>query len=97
MNIEFDQSILTWHIATVLCYFSEAPLSTIKSDIRSSPEVSYSISNYTFHLLVTLITYPYVENIDDLPGKLKRDSSKSVLLAYAASHSRGRQHCQQLR
>ncbi|KAK9041905.1 hypothetical protein V6N11_016993 [Hibiscus sabdariffa] len=73
INVEFDQSILTWHIATELCYFSEAPLSTIKSDIRSSRKVSYSISNYTFHLLVTLLTYPYIENIDDLPGKLKRD------------------------
>ncbi|KAE8678134.1 hypothetical protein F3Y22_tig00111440pilonHSYRG00021 [Hibiscus syriacus] len=67
------------------------------------------------------------ENIDVLPGKVKGDSSKSVLfdacrlasalngvtdkkvrwdmirdvwlelLAYAASHSRGSQHCQQLR
>ncbi|MBA0833025.1 hypothetical protein Goarm_017368 [Gossypium armourianum] len=214
INVEFDQSILIWHIATELCYFSEGELSTITSDIQSSREVSYCISNYMFCLLVT---FPFLlpigiglirfrdtqaeakrffkerltlsrtkakhrikcnkmflqaidgelemqeeesntstcwksldqammfleeptmyqmiaicrmllrENIDVLPGKVKGDSSKSVLfdacrlasalngvtnkkvkwdmirdiwleiLTYAASHSRGSQHCQQLR
>ncbi|KAL4376905.1 hypothetical protein GQ457_02G035250 [Hibiscus cannabinus] len=214
INVEFDQSILIWHIATELCYFSEAPLSAVTSDIQSSREVSYRISNYMFHLLVAypfllpigiglirfrdtkaeterffkerltlsrikeenrircnktllqasdsefeeqeeenntstywksllramkfkeepmmyrMITACYMllkENIDVLPGKVKGDSSKSVLfdacrlasalngvtdkkvrwdmirdvwlelLTYAASHSRGSQHCQQLR
>ncbi|PPR99820.1 hypothetical protein GOBAR_AA20842 [Gossypium barbadense] len=214
INVEFDQSILIWHIATELCYFSEVALSTITSEIQSSREVSYCISNYMFCLLAT---FPFLlpigiglirfrdtqaeakrffkerltlsrtkakhritcnkmflqsidgelemqeeesntstcwksldqamtfleeptmyqmtaickmllrENIDVLPGKVKGDSSKSVLfdacrlasalngvtnkkvrwdmirdiwlemLTYAASHSRGSQHCQQLR
>ncbi|TYH46121.1 hypothetical protein ES332_D11G313700v1 [Gossypium tomentosum] len=157
INVEFDHSILIWHIATELCYFSEGELSTITSDIQSSREVSYCISNYMFCLLVT---FPFLlpigigliritcnkmflqaidgelemqeeesntKNIDVLPGKVKGDSSKSVLfdacrlasalngvtnkkvkwdmirdiwleiLTYAASHSRGNQHCQQLR
>ncbi|XVE89769.1 hypothetical protein DITRI_Ditri20bG0021700 [Diplodiscus trichospermus] len=217
INVEFDQSILIWHIATEICYFSETPLSTIGPDVRSSREVSLCISKYMFCLLVI---YPFLlpigiglirfrdtqaeakrffkerstlsrteeedetnkdktngtaccnslsysmmyqmnkdktnrtacsnslsdsskepmmyqmitacrmllqENIDVLPGKVKGDSSKSVLfdacrlasalngvtdkkvrwdmirdvwlemLAYAASHSRGSQHCQQLR
>ncbi|KAK8576305.1 hypothetical protein V6N13_090779 [Hibiscus sabdariffa] len=50
-------SILIWHIATELCYFSEAPLSAVTSDIQSSREVSYRISNYMFHLLVA---YPFL-------------------------------------
>ncbi|XVF42071.1 hypothetical protein PTKIN_Ptkin01aG0330600 [Pterospermum kingtungense] len=212
INVEFDQSILIWHIATELCYFSETLLSTIPSDVQSSREVSQCISNYMFCLLAI---YPFLlpigiglirfrdtradakrffkerstpsrtgkknridcsnmllqvgdseveeedqpsfrdrkkrlglcysreepimyqmitackmllqENIDVLPGKVKGDSSKSVLLdacrlasalngmtdrkvkwdmirdvwlemlAYAASHSRGSQHCLQLR
>lgn len=209
INVEFDQSILIWHIATELCYFSETPLSTISSNVQSSRGVSQCISNYMFCLLAI---YPFLlpigiglirfrdtladtkrffkerstssrtekknmincsnmfsdseseedrlhsigdrkkglglcysseepmmyqmitacnmllqENIDVLPGKVKGDSSKSVLfdacrlasalngvtdkkvkwdmirdvwlemLAYAASHSRGSQHCQQLR
>ncbi|KAK8508825.1 hypothetical protein V6N12_034927 [Hibiscus sabdariffa] len=53
----FKHSILIWHIATELCYFSEAPLSAVTSDIQSSREVSYRISNYMFHLLVA---YPFL-------------------------------------
>ncbi|XWS57606.1 hypothetical protein CRYUN_Cryun09bG0188200 [Craigia yunnanensis] len=57
INVEFDQSILIWHIATELCLFSETPLSTISSDVQSSREVSQCISNYMFCLLVI---YPFL-------------------------------------
>ncbi|XVF06874.1 hypothetical protein REPUB_Repub06bG0088800 [Reevesia pubescens] len=57
INVEFDQSILIWHIATEICYFTDRPLSIISSDIQSTREVSQCISNY---MICLLVIYPFL-------------------------------------
>ncbi|KAJ1435795.1 hypothetical protein SESBI_04745 [Sesbania bispinosa] len=46
-EVEFDQSILLWHIATDLCYYSDEPAVSFQSR-----EMSKLLSNYMLYLLV---------------------------------------------
>ncbi|KAJ1435797.1 hypothetical protein SESBI_04747 [Sesbania bispinosa] len=46
-EVEFDQSILLWHIATDLCYYSDEPAVSFQSR-----EISKLLSNYMLYLLV---------------------------------------------
>jgi hypothetical protein len=52
VSVEFDKSILLWHIATNLCYYSDTK--TIPYDPVNSPnlEASKLLSNYMLYLLV---------------------------------------------
>ncbi|KAI3797077.1 hypothetical protein L1987_39767 [Smallanthus sonchifolius] len=51
-KVEFDQSILIWHIATFLCYYSDLDLKDeTNTDIHRTE--SMNISNYLLYLLVS--------------------------------------------
>lgn len=50
-EVEFDQSILLWHIATDLCYYSDEPHS-LNPVARQSRETSQLLSDYMLYLLV---------------------------------------------
>ncbi|GLT47617.1 hypothetical protein SLA2020_213030 [Shorea laevis] len=49
ISVEFDQSILIWHMATEICYYSPENLS---GDAKSSREFSLHMSRYMLYLLV---------------------------------------------
>ncbi|KAL3524731.1 hypothetical protein ACH5RR_013103 [Cinchona calisaya] len=159
-EIEFDRSILIWHITTDICYYSDRAENS--PDVSSNCRESKHLSDYMLHLLVL---HPFMlpigiglirfrdtcaeareffkdrrlesdkakacmkllqVNTEVSPAKVKGDRSKSVLfdacrlakklqskekdrkwdiisevwvemLAYAATHCRGRNHAQQLR
>ncbi|KAM0037446.1 hypothetical protein Hdeb2414_s0013g00403091 [Helianthus debilis subsp. tardiflorus] len=50
-EVEFDQSIILWHIATTLCYYSEELDN--QGDINVCREESKHISDYMLYLLVS--------------------------------------------
>jgi hypothetical protein len=54
VEVEFDQSILLWHIATDLCYYSDQQNSTGTNavDNDSNCKVSKLLSDYMLYLLV---------------------------------------------
>ncbi|XP_057977467.1 uncharacterized protein LOC131164357 [Malania oleifera] len=51
-QVEFDESLLLWHIATDLCYHSD--LHKYQNDIHLNPKckISKSLSNYMLYLLI---------------------------------------------
>ncbi|XP_010904720.1 uncharacterized protein [Elaeis guineensis] len=50
VEVEFDESILLWHIATDLCYYSDG--TNHSENIRSDQNISKAISDYMLYLLV---------------------------------------------
>ncbi|KAK9073644.1 hypothetical protein SSX86_006238 [Deinandra increscens subsp. villosa] len=50
-EVEFDQSILIWHIATSLCFYSDLDLTDENTNIRRTE--SKHISDYLLYLLVS--------------------------------------------
>ncbi|XP_076932614.1 uncharacterized protein LOC143597914 [Bidens hawaiensis] len=52
-KVEFDQSIILWHIATTLCYFSEKIDNLDQGDIGVYRLESKRISDYMLYLLVS--------------------------------------------
>ncbi|GKV14887.1 hypothetical protein SLEP1_g25690 [Rubroshorea leprosula] len=48
ISVEFDQSILTWHMATDICYYSE----NLSDDVKLSRDFSLHMSRYMCYLLV---------------------------------------------
>ncbi|XP_058770144.1 uncharacterized protein LOC131643830 [Vicia villosa] len=51
-EVEFDQSILLWHIATNLCYYSDGEPQTLNRVALQSREKSQMLSEYMLYLLV---------------------------------------------
>ncbi|KAK3205566.1 hypothetical protein Dsin_019612 [Dipteronia sinensis] len=57
VEVEFDQSILLWHIATDLCYYSDCKNDqnfVANSEVSKFCEVSRLLSDYMMHILVKL-------------------------------------------
>ncbi|KAJ7963278.1 DUF594 family protein [Quillaja saponaria] len=55
VDVAIDQSIILWHIATDLCYYSELDTTNKNSDpenVRNSKDMSRLLSNYMLYLLV---------------------------------------------
>ncbi|GKV20220.1 hypothetical protein SLEP1_g30378 [Rubroshorea leprosula] len=48
VSVEFDQSILIWHMATEICYYSE----NLSDDVKLSGNFSLHMSRYMLYLLV---------------------------------------------
>ncbi|KAK2640866.1 hypothetical protein Ddye_022629 [Dipteronia dyeriana] len=71
VKVEFDQSILLWHIATDLCYYSDS-----KNDqnfvANSDCEVSRLLSDYMMHILVKL---PFM--LPDGIGQIRLQDTKA--------------------
>ncbi|KAM3711029.1 hypothetical protein ACJW31_01G076900 [Castanea mollissima] len=86
-EVEFDQSILIWHIATDLCYHSGGGKNLAAE--YSSHKWSKNLSDYMLYLLVMcpfllpigigMIRFQDTLNTDVEPIKVKGDRSKSVL------------------
>ncbi|KAJ7970491.1 DUF594 family protein [Quillaja saponaria] len=55
LEVDFDQSILIWHIATDLCYYND--LDAVTDSVRSNCAISKQISCYMLYLLVL---YPFM-------------------------------------
>ncbi|KAL5763645.1 hypothetical protein ACOSP7_016000 [Xanthoceras sorbifolium] len=71
VEVEFDQSILLWHIATDLCYYSD--YSKDKSFVSNSDcEVSRLLSDYMMHILVKL---PFM--LPDGIGQIRLQDTKA--------------------
>ncbi|XP_031262160.1 uncharacterized protein LOC116120347 [Pistacia vera] len=51
-DVEFDQSILIWHIATELCCVYSNNRGSISADIKKNCDMSSVLSNYMMYLLV---------------------------------------------
>lgn len=51
-KVEFDHSLLLWHIATYLCYIDDIPENTHRNNIDPSCLISKHLSNYMMYLLV---------------------------------------------
>ncbi|GKV14865.1 hypothetical protein SLEP1_g25672 [Rubroshorea leprosula] len=54
ISVEFDQSILIWHMATEICYYSPEDLS---DEVKLSRDFSLHMSRYMLYLLVI---YPFM-------------------------------------
>ncbi|TKY51749.1 hypothetical protein E2542_SST23268 [Spatholobus suberectus] len=50
-EVEFDQSLLLWHIATDLCYYSDVTANSSCAELQNC-QISKLLSNYMLYLLV---------------------------------------------
>ncbi|GLT90399.1 hypothetical protein SLE2022_083330 [Rubroshorea leprosula] len=52
ISVEFDQSILIWHMATEICYYSSDSEKYLSDEVQLSREFSLHMSRYMLYLLV---------------------------------------------
>ncbi|KAK6146318.1 hypothetical protein DH2020_020187 [Rehmannia glutinosa] len=51
-EVEFDQSVLLWHIATYFCYHLDVNESCLEDNLKFKSETSRWLSDYMIHLLI---------------------------------------------
>ncbi|GKV14882.1 hypothetical protein SLEP1_g25685 [Rubroshorea leprosula] len=52
ISVEFDQSILIWHMATEICYYSKDEIANLSDEAKKCREFSLHMSRYMLYLLV---------------------------------------------